>query len=122
MVGLTMTWPIDVDPFMGYGNIRCECGMTLDMFRMLQRMGCAKCYDVLPIDKIINQYHNATQHIGKTPTTINDDNSIKERIFMLTQAMEVAIRSEHYERAAYLRDQIKLLESMYKEHNKTNEA
>ena len=112
-IGLTMTWPITASPLMDHLDIRCECGMTLAMFCVLQRMGCPKCYDILPIDRVISQYHNSSQHLGKIPIPATDDReAIRERISTMMQAMESAIRSEQYERAAYLRDQLKRIEDM----------
>lgn len=90
---------------------KCECGMTLEMFNKLQRVGCAKCYTALPIEQVLLEYHKTAQHVGKIPATATDPADVKKRIEMLEAAMKEAVVKEDYEQAARLRDKVKELQS-----------
>lgn len=95
-----------------------DCGMTLEEFRKKGRLGCAKDYEVFktPILEILERVHGARSHVGRVPGAPMSARSLEtpadevHRLVDLRRELETAIRSEAYERAAHLRDEIKALE------------
>src|SRR5690242_6360863 len=95
-----------------------DCGMTLEEFRKKGRLGCAKDYEVFktPILEILERVHGARSHVGRMPggptttRTLGAPADDVHRLVDLRRELESAIRSEAYERAAHLRDEIKALE------------
>lgn len=86
-----------------------NCGITLGQVRMRARVGCANDY-VLWRDELaslMEKVHGAAEHKGKVPRgTERPDLEIAR----LKRELEQVIKVEDYERAARLRDQIKVLE------------
>lgn len=95
------------------GGLTCpDCGMTLAEFRSKGRLGCPKDYElfkqqVLPL---LLRVHNAQKHRGRTPGLDEDQRQRLERLHLLTEELEEAIRDEQYESAARLRDEISQLQ------------
>lgn len=98
-----------------------DCGMTLEEFRKKGRLGCAKDYEVFkaPILEILERVHGARSHVGRMPGgpmmtasagALGASGDERHRLVDLRRELETAIRSEAYERAAHLRDEIKALE------------
>lgn len=87
-------------------DITCnDCGMTLSKFKQIGRFGCAKDYELFKVGPALEKIHGASVHMGKVP-----EKSPDEKIKRLKKDMEAAVRSENYEKAATLRDEIKKLE------------
>lgn len=86
-------------------DITCDkCGMTLQKFEEIQRVGCENDYDLFALGSILKDYHNSDQHIGKIPS------NHKQQIEDLKSALNAAIIVEDFEEAAKLRDEIRKLE------------
>lgn len=86
-------------------EITCsDCGMTLSKFQQTGRFGCAKDYDLFQVGPMLEKIHGKSVHTGKAPEKPGD------RIKLLKKNMEAAVKSEDYEKAAALRDEIKKLE------------
>lgn len=84
-------------------EITCsDCGMTYSRFRATGRFGCAKDYDLFKVAPVLEKIHGASVHMGKTP-----EKSGPEKLERLKKDMEVAVKSENYEKAALIRDEIK---------------
>jgi protein arginine kinase activator len=58
--------------------------------------------------------HKGTRHIGKVPSKAAHTVVISEKIKELTEELDKAVRTEKYEDAAQIRDQIRELESKLK--------
>lgn len=87
-------------------ELTCDnCGMTLSEFRKRMRIGCAKDYELFDLGPILDKIHGTSVHMGKVPGASNE-----EQLKKLKRDMEVAVKSERYEEAANIRDQIKQLE------------
>lgn len=87
-----------------------KCGVSGKEMARTGKIGCAYCYDFFgdEIMSIVKRLQDgATRHTGKAPKTI----SVEKQIKMLTEAMSAAVVIEDYEKAAQLRDQIKVLET-----------
>lgn len=88
-----------------------SCGMTLDEFRKKGRLGCPQDYEVFRahLAEVLERVHGALQHSGRIPGAALAG-SDPGRIEVLRQELENAIRSEAYESAARLRDEIRAIE------------
>ena len=78
------------------------CRTTLSEFEKTGIAGCPKCYDVfLPaVEKMSERIHGRKKHI-----TENEEKSVDS----LKNQLKEAVEKEEYEKAAYLRDEIKKL-------------
>lgn len=89
-----------------------ECGMTLSRFSKESLLGCPRDYQVfekelLPL--IARSHNRKTQHCGKTPQHIPDTQQRELLLGRLRRDLEIAVKTEDYETAARLRDQINQL-------------
>lgn len=92
-------------------DIKCEsCGMTLSKFLKTKRVGCAKDYNLFDLKNALETYHKSSQHIGKIPMNAEVSKEvIVGRIERLKDLMGDAVKSDRFEEAAKLRDEIKAL-------------
>ncbi len=98
----------------------CEgCGMTWAEFRQTSLLGCANDYKVFEkeLAPLIQRAHEgATHHVGKEPVRGKSGTSaapIKKKgpdAEKLKKELARAVEAEDYERAAKIRDQIRLIE------------
>jgi protein arginine kinase activator len=94
--------------------VRCAyCGTSLRDFRASGRLGCAQCYGAFEqsLRDLLRRVHGSAKHVGRrydvpNPTLLERDASLGE----LRERLQQAIRSEEFETAAALRDQIRTLE------------
>ena len=92
------------------GTIVCpQCNMTLEEFRKCGRFGCDKCYESFSetLMPMLEQIHRSTKHKGKVPVSLHDESFKRENIATLEKELKEAIESEDFEKAAYLRDELK---------------
>ncbi|NJD10232.1 MAG: hypothetical protein FIB01_07240 [Gemmatimonadetes bacterium] len=89
------------------------CGMKLEEFKKLGRLGCPQCYVAFAphLTPLLRRLHGAVQHLGKVylppdPTRAQQ----QERLAGLRRKLDRAVQTEDFERAAELRDQIRALE------------
>jgi protein arginine kinase activator len=89
-----------------------DCGITYGEFRTGGRLGCPACYDAFaqPLEAVIKRLHGGHHHTGKMPQHVDQDIALKRKITELQEKLDQAIKTEAYEDAAKLRDQIKELE------------
>lgn len=91
---------------------RCNlCGSTFDDLVSSGKVGCTKCYEVFSeeLAPSINRIHGSTKHIGKLSKKIKEESEKKKKISSLEQDMKAAIKSQEFERAAEIRDQLREL-------------
>ncbi len=93
-----------------------ECGLTFVEFRNNGLLGCPNDYDVFEeaLIPLLERAHGegATHHVGKTPKGQTQETGRRQRdLLHLRRELSEAVDREDYERAAELRDQIKVLES-----------
>ncbi|MHC4637471.1 MAG: UvrB/UvrC motif-containing protein [Planctomycetota bacterium] len=89
-----------------------NCGFTLDKFRKEAVLGCPDDYEVFEdsLSSLIEKAHNGKMtHCGKVPSTAPKETKSKMELMNLRNQLEAAVRSEDYETAAKLRDQINQL-------------
>ena len=93
------------------------CGMTWAEFRTSGVLGCANDYRAFEreLAPLIQRAHEgATHHVGKVPTRRGSPNLAPRRRVdtdKLKKDLQRAIEGEDYERAAKIRDQIRVAES-----------
>lgn len=98
-------------------DVVCKnCGLTYSEFKKTKEVGCGKCYESFKdeLDEQIIEVQGNIFHSGKipkkNPTRIIKESSISE----LQEKLKSAILKEEYEKAAIIRDKIKLLEDSKK--------
>jgi len=89
------------------------CGLSTSDFKEVGRLGCPQCYPTFEgyLRGLLRRIHGGTQHVGKV--YLPPDPSVSERqkrLEGLRRKLERAIDTEDFERAAELRDQIRILE------------
>lgn len=101
------------------------CGMTWDEFKSGGMLGCPRCYDEFEgrlIPLIERAHEGASQHVGKAPRRGSGQSEgskaralaalVEERAqraSALRRLLDEAVKSEQYERAAQIRDDLKRL-------------
>jgi protein arginine kinase activator len=92
------------------------CGYNFDQFRKTNQLGCPRCYEAFraPLLSILSHLYRHVSHLGKAPR-LTDGGADRPGVLSRTRvALEKAIASEDFERAARLRDEIQRLESAEK--------
>jgi protein arginine kinase activator len=100
------------EPVLATGEPKCpKCGFSLADFKKAGRLGCAECYGTFnePLHTLLKTMHKGTKHVGKTPHTIRPTSDSPEKLRDLSHRLDLAIKSENFEQAAILRDEIKQL-------------
>ncbi len=91
-----------------------SCGMSFDEFTRQGRFGCGECYVAFRprLEAIMRKIHGASLHRGRNPgqLTVSDQAvlPIKEEE-RLEKELRKAIDTEDFERAAELRDKLKVM-------------
>ncbi len=104
------------------------CGLAFSEFRQTGLLGCPDCYAsfAAALDPLLERAHEGgTRHVGKVPKrmletggtprapgapgvdVLGGPNERTERLRVLNKQLDDAVRSEQYERAAAIRDEIK---------------
>ena len=102
-------------------KIKCNrCNLTFEEFISTGKLGCPECYTAFEtrLDPLLKNLQGSNEHIGrlgKIENIIQKETEIEEsientEIQKLKQSLKKAIKEEHYEEAAKLRDEIKKLE------------
>lgn len=89
-----------------------KCGMSYGKFKQLGRLGCSECYKTFneKLMPLVKSVHGSKQHTGKVPKKAGSVIRLKREIMTMKKELKRAIDKEEFERAAELRDKIKLLE------------
>lgn len=96
-----------------------DCGYDLERFRREGRVGCEQCYRQFAADLIpmMRKIHGSLQHTGKRPglgvptRATPPERKKPSRLDELRSQLKVAVKTEEYEKAAGLRDEIRALEA-----------
>ncbi len=86
-----------------------DCGITLTEIRRTSLLGCPRCYDTFgeAIEVIIRAAQSgASQHVGRNPGGHPSPERLKHESKKLAEALNHAVLTEQYERAAELKKQL----------------
>ncbi len=100
----------ETEPASAAGEAKCpKCGFSLADFKKAGRLGCAECYRVFsePLHALLKSMHKGVKHVGKTPQAVRPTPDTAEKIKDLHHRLDLAIKTEDFEQAAILRDEIK---------------
>ncbi|WP_346356171.1 UvrB/UvrC motif-containing protein [Azotosporobacter soli] len=94
-------------------TVSCSnCAMTYHEFETTGKFGCSECYTAFAqqLEPLLRRIHGSSRHNGKLPRRAGAKLEAALRIQRLRQELERCIRTEAYEEAARLRDEIRALE------------
>jgi protein arginine kinase activator len=89
------------------------CGLTLKEFRATGRLGCAQCYGAFEgsLRDLLRRVHGNSRHAGRAYRAPRPEQQQRQNTLVeLREELKRAIDQEQFERAANLRDQIRVLE------------
>jgi len=98
----------------GPQTLKCPvCGFTQADFKKAGRLGCSQCYTTFSegLEGMLKNMHKGTRHVGKFPARLHLARQFDEKMRSLQSSLDQAVAAEEYERAASLRDEIRLLET-----------
>ncbi len=89
-----------------------KCGMSYGRFKKLGRLGCSDCYNTFNerLMPLIKNVHGSQLHTGKVPKKSGSVIRLRREILSLKKELNKVIEREEFEKAAELRDEIRLLE------------
>jgi protein arginine kinase activator len=100
------------------GDACADCGATLHDFRTSGRVGCAQCWVTFeqPLRDLLRRLHGATRHTGESYRAVDTSQlsptEVRQRDrAALREELRAAIEGEQFERAAELRDQLRVLDA-----------
>ncbi len=88
---------------------RCaECGCSQRDFERTGRLGCPQCYITFAevVQPMLKRMHRDERHLGKVPAHRVSSELLHQRVARAQEELQEAVREEHYEAAARLRDEI----------------
>lgn len=109
LLGLGAAQEIEKNP----SGIRCPvCGFSQTDFKKTGRLGCSACYDTFAegLSGMLKNMHRGIIHAGKVPAKLAAARRRAQELAVLQADLEKAVREEHFEEAATLRDKIRRLE------------
>lgn len=85
-------------------------------FKKMGRLGCPKCYEQFHtmLGAILHDLHPKQVHKGKVPQNLLGRQATREKIQQLDVALQSAVKTENYEQAALIRDEITRLKASLK--------
>ncbi|MDQ0163541.1 UvrB/UvrC motif-containing protein [Bacillus alveayuensis] len=98
--------------------LQCErCKMTFSQFTKVGRFGCSNCYKTFQqqINPILKRVHSGnTVHGGKIPKRIGGSIHLRKRLKQLKEDLQQLVAHEEFEKAAEVRDEIRMIEAKLK--------
>lgn len=87
------------------------CGLSLRKFQKEGRLGCPECYRTFAreVQTVLKSLHDASAHRGRIPRSFRRDPDPEEILASLRKRLSDAVKSEAFEEAARLRDDIREL-------------
>ncbi len=89
-----------------------SCGLSFRAFKESGRFGCPACYETFESElmSLLGKIQKGTKHTGKAPSK-GKENSPERRVATLRIRLKEAVRTEDFEEAAKVRDQIREMEA-----------
>jgi len=92
---------------------RCPgCGETYEEYKSTKRIGCEHCYTHFSsfLEPVLKKVHGSALHVGKIPRKASDVLIRKRELERLRRELQEAILNEEFEKAAKIRDEIKMID------------
>ena len=95
----------------GPDKICPRCHTSLHAFQKSGHLGCPECYEAFreELQPMLLQIHGRVQHAGRQPLSSEEDQKARTIREELSRQMEEAIRTEDFETAARIRDQLRAM-------------
>ena len=109
LLGLGAAQEIEKNPVR---NLCPVCGFSQADFKKTGRLGCRACYDAFAegLSGMLKNMHRGSIHTGKVPARLAVARRRVQELTALQGALEKAVKEEHFEEAASLRDKIRFIE------------
>ena len=91
---------------------RCpDCNLSFKELASSGMAGCPSCYETFgkELEGTVHKLHGRTIHNGRVPARFRAKMEMKNRIEALEEEQKEAVRTENYERAAQIRDELRKL-------------
>ena len=87
------------------------CGLSFSEFQKTGKLGCARCYTDFreQLKPILMRIHGRALHAGRRPPVSEEEQAVQKRKAALREQMEQAVKTEDFERAAALRDELRAM-------------
>lgn len=98
------------------GERSCKsCGVRLREVLKTGKVGCSGCYEAFgeQLQPLLRGLHTAMRHRGKAAHAVDAREQVRVDLKTKRALLRSALKMEHYEEAAVLRDQIKALEVQF---------
>jgi len=96
-------------------SVACpHCGTTFSDFRTKGRFGCPHDYEVFSehLGPLLDRIHGGRHHTGRLPRGREIiDTDAADRLLKLRRDLQASVKTENYEDAARIRDEIQALEN-----------
>lgn len=99
-----------------FEKLECgSCGLRFDQFAQQGRFGCGDCYQAFrpQLESLMRKIHGASLHRGRNPGMSADSGDTQiapvQEEARVEEELRKAIEDEDFERAAELRDKLKML-------------
>ena len=88
-----------------------RCGLTFEKFIRQGRFGCGECYRAFRsrLEPIMRKIHGSSLHKGRLPASASDETLPIKEEERLESELKKAVEAEDFERAADLRDKLKVI-------------
>lgn len=88
------------------------CSATWQTLRQRGKAICPRCYETFreELEPTLRQLHGNVTHVGRAPAGRRAQKEKRDRLETLKKQLSEAIRTEDFENAAILRDEIRTLE------------
>ncbi|MDI6641109.1 MAG: UvrB/UvrC motif-containing protein [Elusimicrobiota bacterium] len=94
-------------------SIQCQkCGLTYSEFKETGKLGCGYCYSVFGhyLTPLITRIHGSSRYVGKKFVSEQTEQALgKQKVKELRSKLDKLLKSEQYEQAAEIRDEIRKL-------------
>lgn len=94
-------------------DVTCpQCGLTYNEFLEGGKFGCINCFKAFEddVNSLLKGIHGHSEHMGKIPSRVNSKNLDRIEMESLKEELQQSINKEEFERAAVLRDEIRVIE------------
>lgn len=107
------TTPPETSDILAVAQKHCRnCGADLKEVLKTGKVGCGQCYANFPelLEPLLRSFHTSLRHRGKMPRVSDSRAAARGELQTKRALLRSALKTENYEQAATLRDEIRKLE------------